>query len=117
MRSMVQGWQAKKVCLKALFRKSFIVQKTMGNDSYQLYCRERLRYVLYEVAAGVVSHSPELQSIQQYYATKEKNPLKKMRTMIAVVRKLIRVFYLILQTGLIDDAAKLLGDIRRSVTA
>ena len=40
-----------------------------------------------------------------------------MQSMIAVACKLIRVFYLILQTGATYDAAKLMGDIRRPVAA
>ena len=43
--------------------------------------------------------------------------MKKMQSMIAVACKLIRVFYLILQTGTTYDAAKLMGDIRRPVAA
>ena len=75
------------------------------------------RYVLYEAAVSVVSHSPEFRSIHQYYTTREKNPLKKMQSMIAVACKLIRVFYLILQTGTTYDAEKLMSDIRRPVAA
>ena len=63
------------------------------------------------------SHSPEFRSIHQYYTTREKNPLKKMQSLIAVACKLIRVFYLILQTGAAYDAAKLMGDIQRPVAA
>ena len=114
---MVQGWPAKKVCLKARFRKSFIVQKTMGNDSYQLYCRERLRYVLYEAAVSVIAHNPEFKSIHHYYTTRHTNPLKKMQSLIAVACKLIRIFYLILKTGVTYNPSKMIGDIRRPAVA
>jgi transposase len=73
--------------------------------------------VLYEAAVSVVSHSTEFRSIHQYYTAREKNPLKKMQSLIAVACKLIRVFYLILQTGATYDAAKLMGDIQRPVAA
>ena len=87
-------------------------------ESHISYCgRKRLRYVFYEAAVSVVSHSPECKSIHQYYTTREKNPLKKMQSMIAVACKLIRVFCLILQTGSTYDAAKLMEDIRRPVAA
>lgn len=79
--------------------------------------RKRLRYVLYEAAVSVVSHSTEFRSIHQYYTTRENNPLKRMQSMIAVACKLVRVFYLILKTGASYDAAKLMGDIRRPVAA
>lgn len=65
----------------------------------------------------MVSHSPEFKSIHQYYTTSEKNPLKKIQSMIAVACKLIRVFYLILQTVATYDASKLMGDIRRPAAA
>ena len=91
--------------------------KHKGESHISYRGRKRLRYVLYEAAVSVVSHSPEFRSIHQYYTTREKNPLKKMQSMIAVACKLIRVFYLILQTGTTYDAAKLMGDIRRPVAA
>ena len=75
--------------------------------------RKRLRYVLYEAAVSVVGHSPEFRSIHQYYTTRDRNPLKKMQSMIAVACKLIRVFYLILQTGVTYNAEKMMEDIRR----
>jgi hypothetical protein len=37
--------------------------------------------------------------------------------MIAVACKLIRIFYMILQTGATYDAAKMMGDIRRPAAA
>ena len=91
--------------------------KHKGESHISYRGRKRLRYVLYEAAVSVVSHSPEFKLIHQYYTTREKNPLKKMQSMIAVACKLIRVFYLILRTGATYDAAKLMGDIRRPVAA
>ena len=91
--------------------------KHKGESHISYRGRKRLRYVLYEAAVSVVSHSPEFRSIYQYYTTREKNPLKKMQSMIAVACKLIRVFYLILQTGTTYDAEKLMSDIRRPVAA
>ena len=91
--------------------------KHKGESHISYRGRKRLRYVLYEAAVSVVSHSPEFKLIHQYYTTREKNPLKKMQSMIAVACKLIRVFYLILRTGATYDAAKLIGDIRRPVAA
>ena len=73
--------------------------------------------MLYEAAVSVVSHSPEFKEIHRYYTTRSKNPLKKMQSIIAVACKLVRVFYMILQTGATYDAAKLMGDIRRPAAA
>ena len=87
--------------------------KHKGESHISYRGRKRLRYVLYEAAVSVVSHSPEFRSIHQYYTTRDRNPLKKMQSMIAVACKLIRVFYLILQTGVTYNAEKMMEDIRR----
>ena len=91
--------------------------KHKGESHISYRGRKRLRYVLYEAAVSVVGHSPEFRSIHQYYTTRDKNPLKKMQSMIAVACKLIRIFYMILQTGATYDAAKMMGDIRRPAAA
>ena len=89
--------------------------KHKGESHISYRGRKRLRYVLYEAAVSVVSHSPEFRSIHQYYTTRARNPLKKMQSLIAVACKLIRVFYLILQTGATYNAEKMMEDIRRPV--
>ncbi len=87
--------------------------KHNGESHISYRGRKRLRYVLYEAAVSVVSHSPEFKAIHQYYKTRTRNPLKKMQSMIAVACKLIRVFYLILKNGKAYDATKMMSDIRR----
>ena len=87
--------------------------KHKGESHISYRGRKRLRYVLYEAAVSVVGHSPEFRSIHQYYTTRDRNPLKKMQSMIAVACKLIRVFYLILQTGVTNNTEKMMEDIRR----
>ena len=87
--------------------------KHKGESHISYRGRKRLRYVLYEAAVSVVGHSPEFRSIHRYYTTRDKNPLKKMQSLIAVACKLIRVFYLILQTGATYNAEKMMEDIRR----
>ncbi len=91
--------------------------KHKGESHISYRGRKRLRYVLYEAAVSVVSHSPEFRDIHRYYTTRERNPLKKMQSMIAVACKLVRVFYLVLKTGASYDAAKMMGDIRRPAAA
>ena len=58
--------------------------------------RKRLRYALYEAAISVIGKNKEFKEIHSYYRTREKNPLKKMQSVIAVACKLIRIFYTIL---------------------
>lgn len=74
--------------------------------------RKRLRYLLFEAAISVVGKNEELKEIHRYYTTREKNPLKKMQSLIAVACKLIRVFYVMLTKGISYDASKMLEDIK-----
>ena len=91
--------------------------KHTGESHISYRGRKRLRYVLYEAAVSVVSHSPEFKSIHQYYTTRDKNPLKKMQSMIAVACKLIRIFYKIMTSGVSYDGKKLITDIKRPLAA
>ena len=91
--------------------------KHTGESHISYRGRKRLRYVLYEAAVSVVSHSPEFKSIHQYYTTRDKNPLKKMQSMIAVACKLIRVFYKIMTSGVSYNGEKLITDIHRPLAA
>lgn len=74
--------------------------------------RKRLRYLLFEAAISVVGKNEEFKEIHRYYTIREKNPLKKMQSLIAVACKLIRVFHVILTKGVSYDASKMLEDIR-----
>ena len=75
--------------------------------------RKRLRYALYEAAVSVIGKNKEFKEIHHYYRTREKNPLKKMQSVIAVACKLIRIFYAILTKGIDYDGQKMLRDIVR----
>ena len=85
------------------------------NGESRISCRgrKRLRYVLYEAAISLIGKNREFKEIHEYYRTREKNPLKKMQSVIAVACKIIRVFYTILTKGVDYDGNRLLGDIRR----
>ena len=75
--------------------------------------RKRLRYALYEAAISVIGKNKEFKEIHSYYRTREKNPLKKMQSVIAVACKLIRIFYTILTKGVDYDGQRMLADIVR----
>ena len=87
--------------------------KHKGESHISYRGRKRLRYVLYEAAVSVVSHSEEFKKIHLYYTTRPKNPLKKMQSIIAVACKLVRIFFLILQTGTTYNPGKMMKDIQR----
>ena len=75
--------------------------------------RCKLRYLLFQAAISVVGKNEEFSEIHHYYITRDKNPLKKMQSLIAVACKLIRVFYAVLTKGTSYDASKMLEDIKR----
>jgi len=78
--------------------------------------RKRLRYWLFQAAKSVVAHADEYKKLHIYYTTRDKNPLKKMQSLIVIACKLLRVIYTILKKGTDYDPGKLLTDIKRPVT-
>ena len=91
--------------------------KHNGESHISYRGRKRLRYVLYEAAISLIGKNPEFKEIHNYYLTREKNPLKKMQSVIAVASKVIRVFYMMLTKGISYDGAKMLNDIKRTELA
>lgn len=87
--------------------------KHNGESHISYRGRKRLRYVLYEAAISLIRKNPEFKEIHNYYLTRDKNPLKKMQSVIAVACKVIRVFYMMLTKGISYDGAKMLNDIKR----
>ena len=87
--------------------------KHNGESHISYRGRKRLRYVLYEAAISLIGKNPEFKEIHNYYLTRDKNPLKKMQSVIAVACKVIRVFYMMLTKAISYDGAKMLNDIKR----
>ena len=87
--------------------------KHNGESHISYRGRKRLRYVLYEAAISLIRKNQEFKEIHNYYLTRDKNPLKKMQSVIAVACKVIRVFYMMLTKGISYDGAKMLNDIKR----
>lgn len=90
--------------------------KHKGKSRISKRGRKRLRYLLFEAAISVVGKNEEFRQIHEYYTARDKNPLKKMQSLIAVSCKLIRIFHVILTKGVSYDASKMLGDIRHPGT-
>lgn len=90
--------------------------KHKGKSRISKRGRKRLRYLLFEAAISVMGKNEEFRQIHEYYTTRDKNPLKKMQSLIAVSCKLIRIFHVILTKGVSYDASKMLGDIRHPGT-
>ena len=91
--------------------------KHNGESHISYRGRKRLRYVLYEAALSLVGKNAEFKEIHNYYLTRDKNPLKKMQSIIAVACKVIRIFYAILTKGIDYDGNKMLQDIVRPSVA
>lgn len=87
--------------------------KHKGESRISYRGRKRLRYVLYEAAISVIGKNDEFREVHSYYRTREKNPLKKMQSVVAVACKVLRIFYTILTKGVTYDGTKLLNDIKR----
>ncbi len=60
----------------------------------------------------MVGKNEKVRQLHEYYTTRDKNPLKKMQSLMEVACKLIRIFYMVLTRGVSYDASKVLGDIR-----
>lgn len=78
--------------------------------------RKRLRYWLFQAAKSAVSHAWEFKELHENYTTRTDNPLKKMQSLIAIACKILRIIYMILNTGESYDPEKMLRDIRRPVS-
>lgn len=74
--------------------------------------RKRLRYWLFQGAKSAVAHADEFKMLHTYYTTREKNPLKKMQSLIVIACKILRVIYTMLKTGKKYDPEKMVKDIK-----
>lgn len=90
--------------------------KFKGRSTISKRGRSRLRAVLFRAAISLVGKygNQEFQELHRYYTTREKNPLKKKQSIIAMSCKLIRVFYALVTKGVSYDPVKLLADIHRN---
>ena len=88
--------------------------KHKGQSEISRRGRKRLRKILFQAALVLVRSNKEFKTIHDYYTTREKNPLKKKQSLMAVAAKLIRVCFGMVKNGTPYDPAKVLKDIRRT---
>jgi transposase len=79
--------------------------------------RRRLRHGLFRAMITILATNQEFRKLHQKNLTREKNPLTKMQSIIALCGKLIRVFYGLLRNGTDYSAEKMLGDIELGMRA
>ena len=77
--------------------------------------RKRLRYWLFQAEKSAVAHAEEFKELHVYYTTREKNPLKKMQSLIAIACKLLRIIFTILKKGIQAGKPGCIGSKREAV--
>ena len=87
--------------------------KSKGQGKISRRGRKRIRKNLYKMGMSVIAHADEFKELHTYYTTRAKNPLKKMQSLIVVMRKLLRIIRKLILTGEAYDAGKMMSQIRR----
>ena len=91
--------------------------KHKGKTTISKRGRRRLREGLFRVMIPMLATNEAFRAIHQRNLTREKNPLSKMQSIVALCGKLVRVIYAILTKGCAYDAAKLTYDMNLSMKA
>ena len=87
--------------------------KQKGQSEISRRGRKRLRQLLFQVAMSLVKSNHEFKQIHEYFTTREKKPLKKMQSLMAVAAKFLRVCFGMVKNGSPYDPERVLKDIRR----
>lgn len=91
--------------------------KHKGKTTISKRGRRRLREGLFRVMIPILATNEEFRVMHQRNLTREKNPLSKMQSIIALCGKLVRVLYALLTKGCAYDAAKMTQDMQPSMKA
>ncbi len=86
--------------------------KHKGKTTISKRGRKRLREGLFRGMIPNLACNPEFRTMHLKNLTREKNPLNKMQSVIALCRKLVRVIYAILTKGYDYNANKMMGDMK-----
>jgi transposase len=87
--------------------------KHKGQSEISRRGRKRLRKILFQAAMSLVKSNKEFKTVHDYFTTREKNPLKKMQSLMAVAAKLLRVCFGMVKNSTPYDPTKVLKDIRK----
>jgi transposase len=91
--------------------------KHKGKTTISKRGRKRLREGLFRGMIPILASNPEFRTMHLKNLTREKNPLNKMQSIIALCGKLVRVIYAILTKGYDYNANKMMSDMNRSMKA
>lgn len=75
--------------------------------------RKGLRALLFRAIMPIVAKNSEFKELHSYYTKRTNNPLGKMQSLVALMCKLIRVFYGLLTKNVAYDSQKMMSDIQR----
>lgn len=89
--------------------------KHKGRTTISKRGRKRLREGLFRAMIPILASNDEFKEMHQRNLTREKNPLKKLQSIIALCGKLVRVIYALLTKGCGYDAEKLSHDMKQSL--
>ena len=87
--------------------------KHKGQSEISRRGRKRLRKILFQAAMSLVKSNKGFKTVHDYFTTREKNPLKKMQSLMAVAAKLLRVCFGMVKNSTPYDPTKVLKDIRK----
>ncbi|ACL75896.1 IS110 family transposase [Ruminiclostridium cellulolyticum] len=91
--------------------------KHKGKTTISKRGRKRLREGLFRAIITILATNQEFRMLHQKNLGREKNPLNKMESIIALCGKLIRVIFAILTKGSDYDAGKMIEDMKASMKA
>ena len=91
--------------------------KHKGKTTISKRGRRRLREGLFRVMIPMLANNTEFKMLHIRNITREKSPLNKMQSIIALCGKLVRVIYAIMTKGYDYDANKMISDMNRSLMA
>jgi len=91
--------------------------KHKGKTTISKRGRRRLRKALFQAIISMLATNAEFKVMHQNNLTREKNPLGKLQSVIALCGKLVRVLYALLTKGYEYDVDKMTDDMNRSLKA
>jgi len=87
--------------------------KHKGKTTISRRGRRRLRHGLFMAMIAILGKNAEFRLLHKRNLMREKNPLNKMQSIIALCGKLIRILFALLSKGVEYSPEKMLGDIHR----
>lgn len=91
--------------------------KHKGKTTISKRGRRRLREGLFRAMIPILATNEEFRAMHRRNLTREKNPLSKMQSIIALCGKLVRVIYALLTKGRDYDPAKMVHDMNLPMKA